>query len=158
MSGAKTIAKLIRRLTSDSNEEVLATVGALKRLLESRGSDLHDLANSIEKFDDDDAGKGGLTDEDVQAIFLHGYTQGAEQERKKKQQGSGFGFASTDEVSWQEAALFAEQNLSRLRYDGERAFIEDMAIQARHSPHHSPSEKQLAWLFKIHRKLGGRST
>jgi hypothetical protein len=124
----------------------------LRRVLSSRGADLNDLADSVELL-----AKGHVSKEEVEALYLEAYEKGAEEERQRLQQAN-IGFVSTDgEVTWQEAALFAHQNLHKLRYDSERAFIEDMAISARHSPNHPPTERQLAWLFKIHRRLGGRS-
>jgi hypothetical protein len=42
-----TIAKLIPRLASDHDGEVLATVAAIRRTLASQKLDLHDLAKSI---------------------------------------------------------------------------------------------------------------
>src|SRR5262249_8102468 len=44
-----TIGKLIPRLASDYDAEILATVRAIERLLKSAGHDWHDLAASITK-------------------------------------------------------------------------------------------------------------
>lgn len=41
------IAKLLPRLASDHDGEVIATVAAIRRTLEAEGDDLHDLARSI---------------------------------------------------------------------------------------------------------------
>lgn len=44
---APTLGKLIRRLGSDHDGEIVATVYAIRRKLELEGRDLHDLANQI---------------------------------------------------------------------------------------------------------------
>jgi hypothetical protein len=41
------IPKLISRLSSDSDGEVIATISALRRVLESAGLDFHDLADQL---------------------------------------------------------------------------------------------------------------
>jgi hypothetical protein len=58
-------------------------------------------------------------------------------------------------VTCEAAVLFAHQNLNRLNA-WERNFIEDMAIQIRHAPSKSFSEKQTALIFKIYRRAGGK--
>ncbi len=49
---ASTIAKLIPRLASDHDGEVVATVRAIRRVLEADGLDLHDLAARLAGQDD----------------------------------------------------------------------------------------------------------
>ena len=53
------LADLVRRLASDYEGEVIASVGALKRLLASRNVDFTDLANAIEQPGDRRARGGG---------------------------------------------------------------------------------------------------
>jgi hypothetical protein len=45
---APTLAKLIRMLSSDRDGEVVASVRAMRRVLEGAGLSLHDLADAIE--------------------------------------------------------------------------------------------------------------
>ena len=89
--------------------------------------------------------------------WLDGYSKGAEDERKKmpRNVAIGFGAADSDEVTCEAAVSFAHQNLNRLNA-WERNFIEDMAIQMRHAPSKSFSEKQTALIFKIYRRAGGK--
>jgi len=44
---AEKLGKLIRRLGSDRDGEVVATVAALRRTLDGAGLDLHDLAQAV---------------------------------------------------------------------------------------------------------------
>src|SRR5262245_16833938 len=51
------VGDLIRRLSSASDGEIVATVHALRRILESHGADVHALAEHVE------TANGGLTEE-----------------------------------------------------------------------------------------------
>jgi hypothetical protein len=149
------LVKLVRRLSSDQDDEVLAAVRLIGAMLKSRGSDIHDLADSIQKLEE---GNGaGANAEFYKKARLDGYNRGAEDERKKMPRNAaiGFGAADSDELTCEAAVLFAHQNLSRLN-SWERNFIEDMAIQMRHAPSKSFSEKQTALIFKIYRRAGGK--
>jgi hypothetical protein len=54
------LGDVIRRLSSSSDGEIIATVHAMRRMLESNGADIHGLADHVEN--------GGLTDADKQKI------------------------------------------------------------------------------------------
>jgi hypothetical protein len=149
------LVKLVRRLSSDHDDEVLAAVRLIGATLKSRGSDIHDLADSIQELEEGNGGGGNA--EFYKKAWLDGYIKGAEDERKKMPRNAaiGFGAADSDELTCEAAVLFAHQNLSRLN-SWERNFIEDMAIQMRHAPSKSFSEKQTALIFKIYRRAGGK--
>jgi hypothetical protein len=149
------LVKLVRRLSSDQDDEVLAAVRLIRATLKSRCADIHDLADSIQKLEE---GNGdGANAEFYKKAWLDGYSKGAEDERKKMPRNAaiGFGAADSDELTCEAAVFFAHQNLSRLN-SWERNFIEDMAIQMRHAPSKSFSEKQTALIFKIYRRAGGK--
>jgi hypothetical protein len=149
------LVKLVRRLSSDQDDEVLTAVRLIRATLKSRGADIHDLADSIQKLEEDNG--AGADAEFYKKAWLDGYSKGAEDERKKmpRNVAIGFGAADSDEVTCEAAVLFAHQNLNRLNA-WERNFIEDMAIQMRHAPSKSFSEKQTALIFKIYRRAGGK--
>ncbi|WP_152535542.1 hypothetical protein [Bradyrhizobium sp. Ai1a-2] len=148
------LVKLIRRLSSDQDDEVLTAVRLIRATLKSRCADIHDLADSIQKLEENGAGANA---EFYKKAWLDGYSKGAEDERKKMPRNAaiGFGAADSDELTCEAAVLFAHQYLSRLN-SWERNFIEDMAIQMRHAPSKSFSEKQTALIFKIYRRAGGK--
>jgi len=149
------LVKLVRRLSSDQDDEVLTAVRLIRTTLKSRGADIHDLADSIQRLEEGHV--AGANPEFYKKAWLDGYSKGAEEERKKmpRNVAIGFGAADSDEVTCEAAVLFAQQNLNRLNA-WERNFIEDMAIQMRHAPSKSFSEKQTALIFKIYRRAGGK--
>jgi hypothetical protein len=149
------LVKLVRRLSSNQDDEVLTAVRLIRATMKSRGADIHDLADSIQKLEEGNV--AGADAEFYKKAWLDGYSKGAEDERKKmpRNVAIGFGAADSDEVTCEAAVLFAHQNLNRLNA-WERNFIEDMAIQMRHAPSKSFSEKQTALIFKIYRRAGGK--
>lgn len=149
------LAKLVHRLSIDDDNDILQIVRIIKSLLKARGSDIHDLADSIEKLE-----KGSVTGADrefYKQAYLSGYKQGAEDERKKMPRNNAIGFslADTDELTPEAAVMFAHQNLHRLNAF-EQGFIADMAIQMKHAPSKGFSERQTALIFKIYRRAGGK--
>ena len=108
------LATLIRLLSSDRDGEVIATVRALVRTLNSAGSDIHALAEHIEKAN------GGLTDADKKKIRTEienaralGYVEGVKA-AEAKQHGTG-AFRNTDgQIEWTEVALFVQREKHRL--------------------------------------------
>ena len=127
----------------------------IKAELKSHGADVHDLADVFDKYE-----KGELSEvkEDFyKQTYVRAYQKGAEDERKKMAQGGTVGFspADKDEVSWQQAVLYAEQRANKLN-SWEQGLINDMALQMRYAPSKEPSEKQTLHIFKIYRRLGGK--
>ena len=66
------LANLIRRLSSNSDGEVVATAHALMRTLQSIGADIHDVADRIEH-----SGNGALAENEMQEIYNAGIKEGA---------------------------------------------------------------------------------
>jgi hypothetical protein len=152
------LAKLFHRLSIDERdkggrEEILLTISMIKAVLKSRGCDIHDFADSLQKLEQGNTANA----EFYKKTWLDGYAKGAKDERNKMPRSAaiGFGVADSDEVSPEAAVLFAQQNPGRLNA-WERGFVEDMAIQMRHAPSKGLSEKQTALIFKIYRRAGGK--
>jgi hypothetical protein len=88
------LGNVIRRLSSDSDGEIIAAMHVILRLLQSCGGDIHALANHVENG-------GGLTDADKQKIRVEienaraiGYAEGVKA-AEAKQHGTG-AFRNTD--------------------------------------------------------------
>jgi hypothetical protein len=148
----KKLAALIRLLSSKQNGEVVATVHALIRLLETNGSDIHALAEHVKNG-------SGLTDADKQKIRSEienaraiGYAEGVAA-AEAKQHGTG-AFRNTDgKPEWTEVALYVQREKHRL-HDKHHEFIDDMASRTAYG--REPSPKQHKYLHSLFYKLGGK--
>src|SRR5262249_22087981 len=115
------LGDVIRRLSSESNGEIVATVRAMQRMLESHNADIHDLADHIEN---------GLTEADkqeiraaIEAARAEGYALGV-QAAEARQNGTGI-FRNTDgKLDWTEVALFVQRQKNRLP-EKHHEFIDD---------------------------------
>jgi hypothetical protein len=151
--GSKT-GDLVRRLSSDSDGEIIATVHALKRQLEAAGVGFHELAEHIEN------GRG-LSDADKQKIRSEienaraiGYAEGV-RAAEAKQHGTG-AFRNTDgKLEWTEVALYVQREKHRLP-DKHREFIDDMASRTVYG--REPTPNQHKYLHSLFYKLGGKIT
>src|SRR5262249_29919485 len=151
---AHRIANVIRRLLSTSDGEIVATVYALRRALESVNSDIHALALYIENG-------GGLTDTDKQKIRAEienaravGYAEGVKA-AEAKQHGTG-AFRNTDgKLEWTEVALYCQREKGRLP-SRHHEFIDDMASRTVYG--REPTPKQHQYLHSLFYKLGGKIT
>jgi hypothetical protein len=146
------LGDIIRKLSSDSDGEIVATIHALRRVLESSGVDVHALADHIENGH-------GLTEADKQEIQhavesarADGYADGV-RAAEARQNGAGT-FRNTDgKLDWTEVALFVQREKHRLP-DKHHEFIDDMA--ARSAWGREPTQKQHQYLHSLFYKLGGR--
>jgi hypothetical protein len=148
------LAALIRMLSSNQDGEIIGTVHAFIRVLESAGSNIHALAEHVENG-------GGLTDADKQKIRSEientraiGYAEGVKA-AEAKQHGTG-AFRNTDrKLEWTEVALFVQREKHRLPAK-HHEFIDDMASRTVYGREPTPNQhKYLASLFD---KLGGKIT
>src|SRR5262249_58786499 len=106
------LGDVIRRLSSSSDGEIIATVHAMRRMLDSYGADIHVLADHFEN--------GGLTDADKQKIRNEienaralGYADGV-RAAESKEHGTG-AFRNTDgKLEWTEVALYLQREKHRL--------------------------------------------
>jgi hypothetical protein len=145
------IADLVRLLGSESEGEVLATHGALKRLLASRGVSFTDLGNGIERL-----ATGGLEQAELERVFEAGRAKGlSEAKRQQAEELAVYGQRLDGSYDWLAIALFCQRENARLRGDVERTFVNDMAARMSF-PGREPTEKQATWLLAIFRRLGGR--
>jgi hypothetical protein len=145
------LADVIRRLASDQDGEVIASVGALKRMLASCNADLNDLASSVERL-----ATGGLEEAEMNRLFDAGYEKGlADSRRKQAEELAVYGQRLDGSYDWLAIALFCQRENTRVRGDVERTFVNDMAARMSF-PGGEPTEKQAVWLLAIFRRLGGR--
>ena len=148
------LGDVIRRLSSNSDGEIVATVHAMLRMLESFGADIHALADHVENG-------GGLTEADKQKIRTEienaralAYAQGV-RAAEAKQHGTG-AFRNTDgNPEWTEVALFVQREKHRLP-DRHHEFIDDMASRTVYE--REPTVKQHQYLHSLFYKLGGKVT
>jgi hypothetical protein len=147
------LGDVIRRLSSSSDGEIIATVHAMRRMLESNGADIHGLADHVEN--------GGLTDADKQKIRTEienaralGYADGV-RAWESKQHGTG-AFRNTDgKLEWTEIALFVQREKHRLP-TRHHEFIDDMASRTVFGREPTPRQRQ--YLHSLFYKLGGKIT
>ena len=139
------LAACIRMLSSDKDGDVITAARGLVRMLERAGTDIHAFAERIAKPN------GGLTDAEMRKLYDAGYEAGV-RAVENKQHGSG-DFHNVDGLpSWNEIALFCQQNNDRLR-PTECQFIDDIASR---TVWREPTEKQAKWLRSIFYRLGGK--
>jgi hypothetical protein len=149
------VGDLIRRLSSDSDNEIVATVYALRRVLESHDADVHALAEHVE------TANGGLTEEYKRKIRVEienaravGYAEGVKA-AEARQHGTG-AFRNTDgKLEWTEVALFVQREKHRLD-SRHHEFIDDMASRTVYE--REPTVKQHKYLHSLFYKLGGKIT
>jgi hypothetical protein len=153
-AAAAKLGNVIRRLSSTSEGEILATVHAILRLLQADGADIHALAERVENG-------GSLSDADKQKIRGEietaravGYAEGVKA-AEAKQHGTG-AFRNTDgKLEWTEVALFVQREKRRLD-PKHHEFVDDMASRTVYG--REPTPKQHQYLHSLFYKLGGKIT
>jgi hypothetical protein len=144
---ADKLGNVIRRLSSDSDGEIIACINAILRLLESCGGDIHALAAQVEN--------GGMSEkyrEEVRAQVKKAHEVGYE----KGVRAAEARFRPDGKLEFSEVALFVERQINRLPPD-KHEFIHKMAFYARQEL--EPSPKQGKFLFDLFvQYLGGRIT
>jgi hypothetical protein len=144
---AKRVADLVRRLASPHDGEIVATVRALRRTLETNGLDMHAVAEPLEATN----GKH-IPEEEMQRLYNAGYAQGV-QDTENRQHG-GDDFIGTDgKPTWEGVALFLQRNKHRLD-PKHHEFIDDMA--GRTAWGREPTERQHRYMHSLFFKLGGK--
>jgi hypothetical protein len=141
------LANLIRRLSSDQDGEVVATVRALIRTLQGIGADIHYVADRIEH-----SNNGAFSESDMQQVYDAGIKVGIEREQQRAIYNSPIN-STLQMPSARDMALYCYQRIDELKRDWEHEFITNMASWTRVRP---LSPKQQAHLEKIYLKLGGR--
>ena len=144
------LANLIRRLSSNSDGEVVATARAIIRTLQGIGADIHDVADCIEH-----ASNGALAENEMQEIYSAGIKEGARLAIQKMQAQMAHSppqrlmpqFPSAADM-----ALYCYQHLNRCN-EWETEFASNMAVWTRRRP---LTVKQQARLEELFIKLGGK--
>jgi hypothetical protein len=138
------IAMTIRLLASDRDGEIIAAVCALKRVLESAGTDINGLAHGIENL-----GKSTVVPEELKRKIWAAAVQHTENRLH-----GGDDFRSTDgKPTWQAVALYCQRNIQRLdarHHD----FINKVAAQTVYDQ--EPTERMHKYLFSLFLRLGGK--
>jgi hypothetical protein len=144
------LANVIRRLASDHDGEVIATVSALKRLLALRNADLNDLAGAVERL-----ATGGLEEAHMQRLFDAGYAKGLDDAtRTQAEEQAVYGQRQDGSYDWEAIALYCQREKGHLKEDRHRQFVDDMASRMTWS--REPTPKQATYLLSLFRQLGGR--
>ena len=142
------LGDIVRRLSLSSDGEIVATVYAMRRTLESVGTDLHGLAAHLEASN----GKQ-IPEEKLQRVWDAAYARGV-QDTENKQHGS-----DDFRHRWQ-ANVGNGRALSPAQQAPPRP--EASRIYRRHGSAtawgHEPTERQHKYLHSLFYKLGGKIT
>jgi hypothetical protein len=130
------LAMLVRLLSSEHEGEVLSTVQALRRILESAGGNFHTLAEIIEK-----SNGSRIPEADMRKLYNAGFEAG--QRAAETTAFHGMDIAP----SWHEVACHCRDQ-RKARDEREQKFIEDVCRRTVHGG--TLSEKQQSWLRKIY--------
>jgi hypothetical protein len=147
------IAYTLRLLNSDQSGEIVAAVYALKRLLQSLGTDWDGLAKGFETILNSNGG-GAITQAQMQKAISDAYAAGV-QDTENRLHGAD-DFQNTDgKPSWDAIALFLQSNKNRLDAR-HHEFVDDMASRTVFG--REPTERQHRYLHSLFHKLGGKLT
>jgi len=138
------IASIVRLFASDKDGDIIAAAHALRRTLESAGTDINGLAHGIENL-----GKSAeVSKERMKQIW-----DAAVQHTENRLHGADDFIDSSGKPTWEAVALFCQRNKQRLD-TRHHPFIDDMASRTVWG--HEPTEKQHKYLFALFLKLGGK--
>jgi hypothetical protein len=142
---AQKLGALLRRLSSNHDGEVLATVHAIIRTLNSAGSDLHALADKVEQTN-------VIPEADMKRLYQAGYDAGVAASEKQFYGDGDFRTVNGSDPDWSEIAKYRYRKRDQLN-EREAEFIGSVSSQL---VWRAPSEKQRKWLLSILYKLGGK--
>jgi hypothetical protein len=143
------LGNLIRRLGSNNNGEPVATVHAIRRVLDSVGADVHAWAEHTEK-----PNGSNLNEAEAKKNFDTGYAMGV-QDAENKQHGAN-DFRTTDgKPEWNDVAFFLERSKIRLDVKHHK-FVDDMASRTVWG--REPTERQHKYLRSLFFVPGGKIT
>jgi hypothetical protein len=145
---SRRIGKLVRRMGSNFEGEVIAAATALRRVQEAEGFTFNVLANVIESIEE-----RKYSDKDAKIIFMRGEEKGRREESDKQQAPPEF-YDVDGSPRWYEIAVFCKDNKDRLRSEWERNFVTDDFIGGI-IKFGKPTERQVPYLMGIFVKLGG---
>jgi hypothetical protein len=125
---------------------IVAAAHAIKRTLKAAGTDIHTLAERIEKPNGEN-----LTEAEMKKLYDAAYSGGQRDAENKR-----FGSADLHNVdgtpNWHQMALYCQQHSNLLR-GREPTFINDTASR---TVWREPTEKQAKWLRSNFHRIGGR--
>ena len=142
------VAMTIRLLASDKDGEIIAAVCALKRVLESAGTDINGLANGIENL-----GKAEKKAAEMLAQERKKIWDTAVQHTENRLHGADEFIDSSGKPSWQSVALYCQRNKHRLNVKHHN-FIDKVASQTVYD--REPTERMHKYLFSLFLQLGGK--
>ena len=142
------IAMTIRLLASDKDGEIIAAVCALKRVLESAGTDINGLANGIENL-----GKAEKKAAEMLAQERKKIWDTAVQHTENRLHGADDFIDSSGKPTWQSVALYCQRNKNRLETK-HHDFIDKVAAQTVYDC--EPTERMHKYLFSLFLRLGGK--
>jgi hypothetical protein len=143
------LGNLIRRLGSNNDSELLTTVHALRRVLKSAGTDLHAVAEHVER-----PNGNGLNEAEARKIFNAGYAQGV-QDAENRAHGVNDFIGTDGKPTWEVVALFLQRNKHRLDAK-HHEFIDKVAAQTVWG--REPTERMHKYLHSLFYQLGGKIT
>lgn len=147
------LGDVLRRLLLAIDSEAIAAVHAVRRMLESAGTDAHGLVDHLESTGGG-AANGSISKEALKNAFERGYAKGIEDAENRQHDGRDF--RNTDgKLEWDAVALFLQRNKHRLD-PRHHDFIDDMAARA--AWEREPTERQHRYLHSLFYKLGGKIT
>ena len=138
----------IRLLASDKDGEIIAAVCALKRVLESAGTDINGLANGIENL-----GKAEKKAAEMLAQERKKIWDTAVQHTENRLHGAEDFIDSSGKPTWQSVALYCQRNKHRLDTKHHN-FIDKVASQTVYN--REPTEPMHKYLFSLFLQLGGK--
>ena len=138
----------IRLLASDKDGEIIAAVCALKRVLESAGTDINGLANGIENL-----GKAEKKAAEMLAQERKKIWDTAVQHTENRLHGADDFIDSSGKPTWQSVALYCQRNKQRLA-PKHHDFIDKVASQTVYD--REPTERMHKYLFSLFLQLGGK--
>jgi hypothetical protein len=138
------IASCIRLFASDQDGEILAAAAALKRTLQSAGTDINGLAHGIENL-----GKNAEVSKDQMKKIW----DMAVQHTENRLHGADDFIDSSGKPTWQSVALYCQRNKQRLRPQTHE-FVDKMASQTVYG--REPTQNQHKYLFALFLQLGGK--
>jgi hypothetical protein len=118
---AKRIDKLLRLLASPHEGERHNAVTMMQRTLAAERLSFNDIAIVIENHQGE-IEERKYSDADAEIIFAKGVEKGRKDEERKQQAPPEF-YDAGGQPRWQEIALFCQNNITRLRSEWERTFI-----------------------------------
>ena len=143
------IADLVRRLGTDFDGEILATVSALRRLLATQNVSFTDLGDAVEKL-----ATAGIEEKEMRRIFDAGRAKEREEAMRERAEAQAvFGLRPDGSPDWEAIALHCQRQKHRIE-SKHHQFIDDMASRLSWSG--GLSDKQGKYLISLFRGIGGR--